>query len=149
MLEEHFSVWAVDVFGWGFTNSRGQDCGPLVKTKVLLQFLRDVVAQPCVVAGASLGGAMAIDAAVTSPETVRGLVLIDAQGFQDGLGLLPKLPEPITKLALEVLRSDFLRQSANEMSYFDKETFATRDALQVSLTMRNALPTGRPDALVG
>ena len=31
ILEEDFEVYAVDVLGWGFTDSKGQDCGPKYK----------------------------------------------------------------------------------------------------------------------
>ena len=35
LLEENFAVYAVDVLGWGFTNSKGQDCGPKFKGGVV------------------------------------------------------------------------------------------------------------------
>ena len=46
----------------------------------------------------SLGGARAIDCALEYPDMVRSLVLIDAQGFIDGLGPLSKLPEWLATL---------------------------------------------------
>lgn len=42
------------------------------------------------------------------------------------------MPRPIAKLGVEVLRSYGLRDSASQMSYFDKETFATKDAVLIS-----------------
>lgn len=81
--------------------------------------------------GASLGGAVAIDVAAKNAAFVDKVVLVDAQGFQDGLGTLQYLPDFFTKLALEVLRSNPLRGAANKMSYFNKDKFATEDALKV------------------
>jgi len=133
LLEEEFSVYAVDVLGWGFTNSKGQDCGPKFKSSAVVEFIDKVVGSggKVTVLGASLGGALAIDLAATRPDLVDKLVLVDAQGFQDGLGALQYLPDFLTKFFLEILRSVPLRNQANKMSYFRKDEFATEDALKI------------------
>jgi len=105
-----------------------------------------------VVGGASLGGAAVIEFAAknlcrfskeegqlegrddenkTREGCVRGTVLLDAQGFVDGIGPMSFLPSPLARLGIQVLKSEPLRESANQMSYFDKEQFATEDALKV------------------
>lgn len=85
-----------------------------------------------VIAGASLGGAAAIEFAVQPDTPVTACVLLDAQGFVDGVGpVVSMLPGPIAKLGIGVLKSEPLRNSANQMSYFDKETYATEDALKI------------------
>merc|ERR1712008_608298 len=58
------------------------------------------------------------------------VVLLDAQGFTDGIGPPSLLPPFLARLGVKVLKSVPLRNSANQMSYFDKETFATEDALK-------------------
>merc|ERR1712238_134242 len=82
----------------------------------------------CVV-GASLGGAAAIEFAEARPDVAKGLILIDAQGFVDGVGPMSMLPKPLAQLGVKVLKSVPLRNSANQMSYYDPKTFATDDAL--------------------
>mmetsp|Transcript_5594 Transcript_5594/g.11930 ORF Transcript_5594/g.11930 Transcript_5594/m.11930 type:complete len:428 (-) Transcript_5594:70-1353(-) len=79
LLEEEFSVYAVDVLGWGFTNSKGQDCGPKFKSSAVVEFIDKVVGSggKVTVLGASLGGALAIDLAATRPDLVDKLVLVD------------------------------------------------------------------------
>jgi pimeloyl-ACP methyl ester carboxylesterase len=62
---------------------------------------------------------------------VKGAILIDAQGFVDGIGPMSFLPSPLAKLGIQVLKSTPLRESANQMSYHDPTTFATQDALNV------------------
>ena len=133
LLEADFEVYALDVLGWGFTDSRGQDCGPKYKSGVGVKFLDKVVGggRQVTLLGASLGGAIAIDLAAGRPDLVSKLVLVDAQGFQDGIGALQYLPEFLTKFFLEVLRSVPLRNAANKMSYFEKDKFATKDALNI------------------
>jgi pimeloyl-ACP methyl ester carboxylesterase len=113
-----------------------------------------------VVGGASLGGAAVIEFAAenivrrsisdddaaavdrsdidttTSSNTsdkgfVRGAVLIDAQGFVDGIGPMSFLPVPLARAGIKVLQSISLRQSANRMSYYDVETYATEDAQKI------------------
>ena len=48
-------------------------------------------------------------------DLVSKLVLVDAQGFQDGIGALQYLPEFLTKFFLEVLRSVPLRNAEQDV----------------------------------
>lgn len=85
----------------------------------------------------NLGGAATIEFASENLVTeegegyVRGTVLIDAQGFVDGIGPMSFLPEPLARAGIKVLKSEPLRSSANQMSYYNKEAYATDDALKV------------------
>ena len=99
-----------------------------MKRRYLEAFIREVIGEPVVLLGASLGGAVAIDFAVNKPELVKGLVLVDAQGYIDGV---PQMPEWMSRLGLKVLRSWPLRSYANQISYSSPETYATEDAVRV------------------
>lgn len=55
-----------------------------------------------VVVGTSLGGAIAMDFAVEYPEAVEKLVLVDAQGFIDGLGPWRVAPRWLINLLVQV-----------------------------------------------
>jgi pimeloyl-ACP methyl ester carboxylesterase len=59
--------------------------------------------------GGSLGGAVALDFALHYPEAVSRLVLIDAQGFIDGIGPMASLPRPLAAAGVWVLRTEALR----------------------------------------
>jgi hypothetical protein len=78
--------------------------------------------------------------------TCAGLILIDAQGFVDGVGPMALLPKPLAKIGVGVLRSIPLRNMANQMSYYDKETFATEDAQVIGRL--HCLRDGWSDAMV-
>lgn len=52
--------------------------------------------------GASLGGTIAIDFALAHPEAVEKLVLLDAQGFVDGIGPLSTMPRIVSWLGVQV-----------------------------------------------
>ena len=97
------------------------------------------------IAGASLGGAAAIEVAASNPNC-QGLILLDAQGFVDGIGPMASMPKLVANLGVQVLKSVPLRSSANQMSYFDKETFATDEAVVVGRL--HCLREGWSDALV-
>ena len=134
LLSRRTETWALDILGWGFTD--GQDGGvgdysPAAKRAHLYAFWAAHVRRPMILCGASLGGAAAIDFAVHHPEAVDGLVLVDAQGFIDGIGPMGALPRPIAKIGVNVLRTNALRTAANKMAYFNTDRFATEDAQRV------------------
>ena len=127
-------AYAVDVLGWGFSDlSPGvKTFGADAKVAALEGFVSSLgSAEGVVVVGASLGGAAAIELAAARPEDVVAAVLIDAQGFVDGVGPMASLPRPLAGLGVDVLGSRPLRSLANRLSYHDKEKFATEDALLI------------------
>lgn len=58
-------------------------------------------------------------------------MLIDAQGFIEGIGPMASLPRPLAALGVKVLRTQALRQAANKVAYFDKGRYATDDAMRI------------------
>ena len=154
LAAEGINVYAVDLLGFGFTQYENiEDFSAQAKVNTLQNFWKalhakdddDSYSRNFVVAGASLGGAAAIEFAAAAAANVengsnigdntenpvKGMVLIDAQGFVDGVGPMASLPGPLAKIGIQVLKSVPLRNSANQMSYFDKETYATEDALKI------------------
>jgi pimeloyl-ACP methyl ester carboxylesterase len=65
--------------GFGGAAAASIKLGPAQKRAHLRAFLQQVVGRPATLVGTSLGGAVAIDYAVTHPEDLHKLVLIDAQ----------------------------------------------------------------------
>ncbi len=132
LAEKGFSVLVPDILGWGF-NPPSQDItayDPAAKIEHLVNFVKQANGgEPVVVAGASLGGALACILAAKHPELVSKVVLIDAQGFIDGEGP-SSLPVPLARVGVNVLKSQPLRMFANYIAYADK-TFATVDAMRI------------------
>lgn len=105
---------------------------PLRPTEVrahLHAFWEATIGEPCVIVGASLGGTIAMDFALNYEQAVQKVVLIDAQGYIDGIGPAAKGPRWVSELGVKLLRTTFLRNIANKMAYHDVKQFATHDAL--------------------
>ena len=80
LIAQERDVYIPDILGWGFSDhSDVLSFTPAAKMAHLKCFINDIVGEPCVVVGASLGGAIAILLATESPELVEKVVLIDAQ----------------------------------------------------------------------
>jgi pimeloyl-ACP methyl ester carboxylesterase len=60
------------------------------------------IKRPMIVVGTSLGGAIAMDFALEYPQAVKKLVLVDAQGFIDGLGPWRVAPKLLINLLVQV-----------------------------------------------
>lgn len=141
-------TYAVCLLGWGYTQLDGvSSFSADAKVESLQNWASTVLGPntPFCIAGASLGGAAAIELAAASTNC-EGLILLDAQGFVDGIGPMASMPKPLAKLGVQVLKSVPLRSSANQMSYFDKETYATDEAVVVG--RMHCLRDGWSDALV-
>jgi len=139
LLKTLGDVYVVDLAGWGFSDCGFSDAetaadvtlGPIQKRRHLERFVQDVVGRPVVLLGTSLGGSVAIDFAVECSEWVTSLVLVDAQGFIDGIGPMSSMPRFLSEIGVQVLKSVALRQMANKMAYFDKAKYATDDAMRI------------------
>jgi len=134
MLAERAETWAVDLLGWGFTDAGDAGIGdysPEAKRAHLYAFWKQEIGRPITLVGASLGGAAAIDFATAHPECVERLVLVDAQGFIEGLGPMGMMPRPVALAGVNILKTKMLRNAANQMAYSDRGTFATEDAMRV------------------
>lgn len=134
LLTERAEAHAVDLLGWGFTDAGDAGIGdysPEAKRAHLYAFWKQEIGRPITLVGASLGGAASIDFATAHPECVERLVLVDAQGFIEGLGPMGMFPRPIALAGVNILKSRPLRNTANQMAYCDRGTFATEDAMRV------------------
>jgi pimeloyl-ACP methyl ester carboxylesterase len=75
-LSRDFHVLAPDLPGHGGTQAKGDPHAAEYLGNWLLAFLRETCDQPAVLVGNSLGGRTALEAALSSPYEVRGLVLL-------------------------------------------------------------------------
>lgn len=127
-LSQKQPTWAVDLLGFGFTQ-RNLDI-PInpenIKTH-LYCFWKTSIKQPMILVGASMGGAAAIDFALTYPEAVEKLILIDSAGLTNPPAIGKFMFPPLDYFATEFLRNPKIRQNISLAAYFDK-SLASPDA---------------------
>lgn len=76
-LTTHGRVLALDLAGFGRTPLAGRSASVDANGKLLERFLREVVKQPAVLMGNSMGGFLSLRTAARAPELVRALVLVN------------------------------------------------------------------------
>ncbi|PZO42427.1 MAG: 2-hydroxy-6-oxohepta-2,4-dienoate hydrolase [Pseudanabaena frigida] len=139
-------TWAMDLFGFGLTErlANGQVSPESIKEH-LYYFWKTAIAKPIVLVGASMGGAAAIDFALTYPEVVQKLVLIGSAGIRKGTAAGKFLVPPLDRIATDFLRSPKVRREVSLKAYADPK-FVTADA-EVCASLHLAMPRWS-DALI-
>lgn len=128
LLAQHAQVYAMDLLGFGFGDRLAtQPINSAAIKQHLLAFCQQVIGQPVVLVGASMGGGVAIDFAVSHPEAVKQLVLIDAVGFAAGPAVGKVMFPPLDRWATNFLRNPGVRRKISEKAYYNR-TFVTPDA---------------------
>ncbi|MGY1652830.1 alpha/beta fold hydrolase [Geodermatophilus sp. SYSU D01119] len=77
LLTPSARVWALDLPGFGRSEPGERRTTVQANVGVLQRFLREVVGEPAVVVGNSMGGMVSLFTAAASPDAVRALVLLD------------------------------------------------------------------------
>jgi pimeloyl-ACP methyl ester carboxylesterase len=128
LLTPHHLTWAVDLLGFGFTErSPSIEINPANIKSHLYHFWATMIHRPIILVGASMGGAAAIDFALSYPQVVERLVLIDSAGFTKGGKAMPLWLAPLTYLAAEFLRNPWVRDRISRTAYHHPQ-FASADA---------------------
>lgn len=111
-LQSDFSVWAIDLLGFGRSAKPSLEYSGELWREQLRTFITEVVGQPVILAGNSLGGYTSLCVAATYPELAEGLILINTAGpFSDNQPSPP--PSPINRL----IRSILLQPWANYLLF--------------------------------
>ncbi|MGY1779200.1 alpha/beta fold hydrolase [Geodermatophilus sp. SYSU D01036] len=77
LLTPSARVWALDLPGFGRSEPGERRATVPANVAVLQRFLREVVGEPAVLVGNSMGGMVSLFTAAAAPDLVRGLVLLD------------------------------------------------------------------------
>lgn len=129
LLAQHTQTWAVDLFGFGFTERPNDLEVSAARIEAhLFSFWQTLIQQPVVLVGASMGGAAAIAFTLAFPEAVEKLVLIDSAGYGSGPRMGQFLTDSIGYWVTErFLKQPSVRQKISQKAYYVK-TFASVDA---------------------
>ncbi|GAA3657170.1 alpha/beta fold hydrolase [Lentzea roselyniae] len=77
LLAQKARVTAVDLAGHGLTAPEGRQTTVQANSKLLGRFVREVVGEPVILVGNSMGGMISLFHTAYNPGLVRGLVLVD------------------------------------------------------------------------
>nr|WP_245788557.1 alpha/beta hydrolase [Spirulina major] len=128
-LSEQHQVWAMDLLNFGFTERRldlpaGTEA---IKTHIHA-FWQHFIRTPMILVGASMGGAAALDFALSYPEIVQQVVLLDSAGLAPrpiaGKLMIP----PLDRWATNFLSSPKVREKISRKAYYNDAKFVTEDA---------------------
>lgn len=79
-LQEQFQVWAIDLLGFGRSAKPKQEYSGNLWQEQLHDFITEVIKQPTVLAGNSLGGYASLCVAAEYPQSTMGLILLNSAG---------------------------------------------------------------------
>ncbi len=131
-LTPHHEVWAVDLLGFGFSDRTVYPAlSPAAIKQHLYSFWQQQGSQPVVLAGASMGGAAAIDFALTYPAAVSHLLLLDSAGFAPGPAIGPFMIPPLDRWLTAFLKNSWVRRQISLQAYADPK-WVTPDAERCS-----------------
>ena len=140
-LSDHHSVLAPDLRGFG--QSRRSDPFTIESladdTRL---FLQQLAATPCVLAGLSMGGYVALAYASKYPEDLRGLILVDTKAEAD----TPQAKEGRAKM-MELARTSGAKAVAEEMLPKMLSAGTQQDRPDVVKTLRAMMSDSSPQAI--
>lgn len=121
-------TWAVDLLGFGFSDRTiSPSFDPAAIKLHLHSFWQQQIQRPVVLVGASMGGAAAIDFALSYPDTVSQLVLLDSAGFANGPAMEKLMFPPLDRWATAFLKNPGVRRRISRQAYCDR-ALVTPDA---------------------
>ncbi len=129
IIAERAEVWAIDLLGFGFTE-RLPNCQfstASIDTHLYAAW-QQLIHQPIILVGVSMGGAAAIEFTLAHPEVVYQLILIDSAGYTQPPAIGKFFIPPVGALATRFLSSPKVRRSVSEKAYVDR-SFVTDDSL--------------------
>ena len=115
-LQRDFSVWAIDLLGFGRSAKPNITYSGDLWRDQLNDFIQEVIGQPVVLVGNSLGGYTALCVASQCPKSAQGLVLLNSAGpFSDNQS--QGKPNFIRELVGKISRFIFLQPWANYLLF--------------------------------
>ncbi|XP_051148890.1 pheophytinase, chloroplastic [Andrographis paniculata] len=105
-LAKHYKVYALDLLGFGWSEKALIEYDALVWRDQVIDFMKEIVKEPAVLVGNSLGGFTALVAGASLENQVTGIVLLNNAGqFDDASNAAPVSEENVLqKLVLKPLK---------------------------------------------
>lgn len=133
-LSEAFEVWAIDLLGFGRSAKPDWQYSGNLWRDQLHDFIEQVIGQPAVLVGNSLGGYAALCVAAQRPQSAAGVVLVNSAGpFTDIQGTTK--PDPIREVMGKFVQTLFRQDWASFLlfQYIRQKSVIRRTLEQVYL----------------
>lgn len=133
-LSEHFEVWAIDLLGFGRSAKPDWRYSGNLWRDQLHEFIDQVIGQPAVLIGNSLGGYASLCVAAQRPQSAAGVVLINSAGpFTDIQGTTK--PDPVREVMGKFVQTLFRQDWASFLlfQYVRQKSIIRRTLEQVYL----------------
>ncbi|HEY9748519.1 MAG TPA: alpha/beta fold hydrolase [Allocoleopsis sp.] len=129
-LSQDFEVWAIDLLGFGRSaKPNWQYSGELWREQIH-DFITEMIGQPTVLGGNSLGGYAALSVAAQYPEDAAGLVLFNSAGPFSDAQPAPK-KDPIREVFGNFVQSLFQQPWASYLVFqYTRQRSVVRQTLQ-------------------
>ncbi len=115
-LQDNFEVWAIDLLGFGRSAKPNLPYSGNLWRDQLHDFIGEVIGQPVVLAGNSLGGYAALCVAAERPSSAAGLVLVNSAGpFTDTQ--VSQKPNSLQNVTRKLIRSILLQPWASYLLF--------------------------------
>ncbi len=142
-LCKEFQVWAIDLLGFGRSAKPNMQYSGDLWRDQLYDFITEVIGQPAVLAGNSLGGYACLCVAAQRPDAAAGLVLLNSAGpFSQNQPSVepeslqtevqpPAKPDPLQKLLGDVAKSIFQQPWARFLLFqYVRQRWVIRQTLE-------------------
>ncbi|KAK9948581.1 hypothetical protein M0R45_004150 [Rubus argutus] len=103
-LAKKYKVYAIDLLGFGWSEKALVEYDAMVWKDQVVDFLKEIVQEPTVLVGNSLGGFTALVAAVGLPEQVVGVALLNSAGQFGNANSEPEKSDEETVLQKFILK---------------------------------------------
>ena len=129
-LKNDFEVWAIDLLGFGRSAKPNWQYSGDVWREQLRDFVTEMISQPAVLAGNSLGGYAALSVAAQHPETAAGVVLLNSAGPFTDAQPAPKR-DPLREVLGSAMQSMFQQPWASYLVFqYTRQRSVVRKTLQ-------------------
>lgn len=130
-LSTKHRVYAIDMPGHGLSDRPANCYSAAHCTEYLLSIIDALQLEAVTLVGHSLGGAISINAAVTRPDKIANLVLVDSAGLSEKvpvayrLTAVPLFGEVVLKLAWKYISQQGVKRLFQQSAVVSRETLAT------------------------
>ena len=129
-LSNDFEVWAIDLLGFGRSAKPNMQYSGELWRNQIHDFITEVIGQPTVLGGNSLGGYAALSVAAQHPEDAAGLVLFNSAGPFSDAQPAPK-KDPIREVFGSFVQSLFQQPWASYLVFqYTRQRSVVRQTLQ-------------------